>query len=209
VEAASATLQGNFVVVTLEDGRTQAYLVQDVDLHASGLVDPAPKAPPEVAGPLPLPRVQRRSDTLAQVVITDADVKHVSTDGDEPADRASEEGPSTRTPPNGGVVLQVSGLRHQISGGLLTLTGIVRNDGPEPVTALTVRARAVDPSGDASGAGTTRIPGDLAPGKSVGFGMDFPVRGAVTDLEVEAGAVQAGSRFPSGRPAGGASASPR
>ena len=198
LDAVEAEVQGGFVLVTFADGHSQAYLTEDVDLEASGLLPQASAGPAEVARPMTLTRVQRRSENLARVVITDADVAHISTDSMEVVVNAPEPGKPAPLPKGAGVDLAVSGLRHQVSAGLLTVTGLVRNDGKEPITGLSLQAEAVNGAGEAAGTGTTDIPGELASGRSVSFSMEFPVRGAVTDVKVDAGALLLASARPSG-----------
>jgi len=177
--------------VTFQDGHSQAFLLEDVDLEASGLA-PVTSERPGNPGPTSIADARGSADSSSRVTLTDADVNHVRPalrtappeDEGDPAD----EGPQP-------AALLVSDLSQQIAGGVLTLSGRVRNSGGQPVTSVALQAQAVDGQGNVAGSGSTVIPDDIGPGQVVSFTIDFPVSGRVTDVKVSARAAMVDFNF--------------
>lgn len=191
IEVAGATVSGGYLLVTFPDGHTQAFLLEDVDLEASGLTArPADRAAP--TGPTSIADARSSVPASARITLTDADVDHVrAARRSEPGEEEPEQAGDEPRP----AALLVSDLAQQMSGGMMTLTGRVRNSGGQPVTAVTLQAQAVDDQGAVAGSGATSIPDEIAPGGAVSFTIEFPVRGRVTDVKVSARAAIAAFDF--------------
>jgi hypothetical protein len=193
MEAAEVSLQQGLVYVTFANGRMQAYPAEEVDLVASGLVA-ASEGVTEAAEspPVGLAGAISAATEEARVMLTDADVAHVGPGVEEGEEGEGEDEAATgpRT-----AALLVSGLRQEISGAMMDLSGTVTNSGDQGVANITISADAVSSEGATSGRGTTNVAQELPPGGSVNFTMSFPVQGPVSDVRVRASAAVADFEF--------------
>jgi len=192
IEVEKAEVEGGRVLLTLANGRMQAYPVEEVDLAASGLL---PTEDAQGAAATPRKKLVSLSDavssevTEARLKVTDEDVLHVIPGSEVKAEGAEGEG--EQKPGAATASLLVSGLSQQITGSMIDLSGTVKNNGGNPVSSITLEALATDKAGNQVGRGTTVISSELAPDASLGFTMGFPVSGEVADVRVRASAVLA------------------
>jgi len=201
LEVAAARVEGGLVYVTLLDGVMHAYLTEDVDLAASGLAAAVGKAPPPppVAPPSLAAAPGRPEGVTSRFTLTDADVAHVQRSQAEPQSGAGDAttGGVDETPSS--AALSVTGLRREVRGDVLTLSGAVQNQGAKPVSSVNLVALAVDEQGNVQGSGSTTVGRTLTPQASVGFSMSFKVKGPVANVKVRASATVADLSFPQER----------
>jgi hypothetical protein len=70
----------------------------------------------------------------------------------------------------------ISELGHAIEGRTLTVTGLVRNLGPQPIARLVIDASGFGPSGELVTAGSDGVPWVLAPGAGERFTITMPIQ---------------------------------
>lgn len=68
-----------------------------------------------------------------------------------------------------------SEVAHAIEGRTLTVTGLVRNLGQQPLSRLVIDASGFGPSGDLVTAGSDGVPWVLGPGQSERFSIAMPI----------------------------------
>lgn len=184
-----AEVRDGLVWVTFEDGRRQAFTLEDVDLEASGLID----QPTEVASEEPQPRsrlgdvpTEISADTppasTSAMVITDADVEHIEIDAEtgEPANAESR-------------LLVIAKLRMKTVGTKLNVTGMVSNRANMPATQVAVTIVALDNDGNPIGEAGTTLRQPLKAGHTAPFSLIIQGAGSADQLEGSADGV-----FPDG-----------
>lgn len=185
----SMAIKGTFVEVTLPTGAIQRYEAEFVDLVASGLVAPKKETQEEAAnatGAQMSERNGRFSGAIAKgegggVKITDKDVGHVRPGAGQDAETKDEAEPGA-----GRASLAVTDLKQEISPGLVTLNGNVKNTGTVPVTAITIAAQATGADGKAVGRATTSLSQTLAADGSAPFSISVATSGTATNVHVSA-----------------------
>ncbi len=192
VEVARVRVRGAVVEVTLPSGQRLAYLTQDVDLEASGLLGETRQA-----GDPPPPRVldmqaARRPDSGradAALVLTDADVGHVEVQvaavaPPDPGGDGPVEGEAVTSQAPDLELVDVAFAAHD---GVVRVTGAVRNTGEEPRADLPVVAVVTDADGAETGRGAIVLGETLLPGMASRFQLDVAAPGRPHQVAVAAG----------------------
>lgn len=164
LEVASYEQKGNYLVVTLADGKRASYPLASVDLQATAASNAqpvAPTPPPKPEPPRsPFARAVAKPGTPA-ALLTDADVQKVAPVGEEGAstDEKVAESPSRE---EGVVVLGWSG--REAGEGKWEITANLVNQGKTPVHDVAVAVRAMA-EGKALGTGSATYPGVVQAGQ--------------------------------------------
>ncbi|MFN3413237.1 MAG: hypothetical protein ACK42L_04165 [Thermoanaerobaculum sp.] len=164
LEVASYEQKGNYVVVTLGNGKRASYPLTAVDLQATAAANAQPAAPTPPPRPepprSPFAKAVAKAGTPAAVV-TDADVQKVAPAGEEgaPAEEKAVEGSGRE---EGVVVLGWSG--REAGEGKWEITANLVNQGKVPVQNVAVAVRAMA-EGKALGTGSATYPGIVQPGQ--------------------------------------------
>lgn len=164
LEVASYEQKGNYVVVTLPDGKRASYPLAAVDLQATAAANAqpvAPTPPPKPEPPRsPFAKAVAKPGTPA-ALLTDADVQKVAPVGEGEAS-AEEKAGETPTREEGVVVLGWSG--REAGEGKWEITANLVNQGKVPVQNVAVAVRAMA-EGKALGTGSATYPGTVQPGQ--------------------------------------------
>lgn len=164
LEVASYEQKGNYVVVTLPDGRKASYPLAAVDLGATAKAntqsEPAPAAAKPEPPRSPFARAVAKPGTPA-MFLTDADVQKVAPVGGE---ETGAEGTVGETPvrEEGVVVLGWSG--RELGEGKWEILANLVNQGKVPVQNVAVAVRGVV-DGTTVGTGSATYPGTVQPGQ--------------------------------------------
>jgi len=84
--------------------------------------------------------------------------------------------PVTRAAPPLRPTILFSEVAHAIEGRTLTVTGLVRNLGQQPLSRLVIDASGFGPSGELVTAGSDGVPWVLGPGVSERFTITMPIQ---------------------------------
>jgi len=183
-EAASYTVNGSYLMVTLPGGQQVAYDVADVDLEAlraaeSRAAEPAAPATgaPELAGSrgLAMPPADAVPSGIA---ITDQDVKHTWQERGATGEEGGEEaaGDATGPPPGfeqgGGVV--INNLRVTPQGeNRWVVEGDVVNRTASPVSSVRVQLQTIAATGQAPWSAEVAVTNLLPPDETAVFSHSF------------------------------------
>lgn len=164
LEVASYEQKGNYVLVTLPDGKRASYPLTAVDLQATAAANAqpvAPTPPPKPEPPRsPFAKAVAKPGTPAALV-TDADVQKVAPAGEEGAS-SEEKAAETPAREEGVVVLGWSG--REAGEGKWEITANLVNQGKVPVQNVAIAVRAMA-EGKALGTGSATHPGVVQPGQ--------------------------------------------
>lgn len=183
LEAASYTLTGSYLMLTLADGRQVAYDVADVDLDA--LRAESPETEPAAAEGPPRPTLSddgRRQLAMPSeaasggLAITDQDVEHVRGSGTGAAEDEEEAGAAGGTPEGyqtGGRVI-IDNLRVTEQGEDRWLVeGEVINRHSQPVVNVRVQLQTIAAPGERPWSGEVAVARQLPPDEKGVFSHSF------------------------------------
>jgi len=183
-EAASYTVNGSYLMVTLPGGRQVAYDVADVDLDALRAAEgqaAAPAAPatsaPELAGSRGL--AMPAADAVPTgISITDQDVKHTWQERGEAGEEGDAEaataapGPPPGFEQGGGVV--INNLRVTPQGeNRWVVEGDVVNRTPAPVSSVRVQLQTITAAGEPPWTAEVAVTNTLPPDETAVFSHSF------------------------------------
>lgn len=162
LEVASFEQQGNYLVVTFEDGRAQSYPMSMVDMkatdEANGVVrsQPEPATPAAPSSPF-REAVARRGEPVAS--IRDGDVgKTVVPDSEAPKEAKEEK---SKAPAR----VAVTGFTWQLVGqNTWEVTISLANQGEFAASDVSLQVRGLDETGEETGRASGTLAGELAPG---------------------------------------------
>ncbi|MCG6963127.1 MAG: hypothetical protein LJE95_07665 [Acidobacteria bacterium] len=209
IAAKAYTINGSYVMVTLEDGRQVAYDVADVDVAAmqraeaaSSSAEPAPTPPPVASNPFA--KASAASTGAAAMTITDKDVTHVGGTGEAAAgEEENTEGPPKGYQEGGQVVVQGLDIS-EAKPGVWRVQGEVVNRLSVPASDVKVSLEATAKKEPPSKAEAAL--GSLAPGQSSHFLHDFTAQSR-PQVRLRVYWLQAGGEggpAPAGKPGGAA-----
>lgn len=185
-EAASYTLTGSYLMVTLPGGQLVAYDVGDVDLealHAAEAVTEQATAPATAASASEAPGSRTLTMPPAEagpsgIAITDQDVKHTWQERGEAEEEGGEEedGAAPGPPPGfqqgGGVV--INNLRVTPQGeNRWVVEGDVVNRTALPVSSVRVQLQTIAAAGDAPWSAEVAVTNLLPPDETAVFSHSF------------------------------------
>jgi hypothetical protein len=158
--------KGRLIVFTTADGKLSSLRTDEIDLEASR------RATQEAAAPAPAPAPAPRKATI---VLTDADVEHVSepeATTATPTAGAKPEGPAAPTP---GGELAVANWEQKPAGDGLEILGTLNNGSDSTATAIRLTVIAFDEDGRQAARGVATLGNDALPaGQSTTFRVEFP-----------------------------------
>jgi hypothetical protein len=167
------TVEGKLVQFTLPTGALASLRLSEVDLEASDRrTAAAAKAAQRAARPAPTERKK------AVFVLTDADVSHPPSPGDQPAAEgetaATVAGTAAPAAP-GAVAVTAWEQLDAADGNGLEIRGTVRNQGTSPVAGLEIEAIVYDVDGKVLVTQSGQVSaGALAPGRPANFRVSLP-----------------------------------
>lgn len=164
LEVASYEQKGNYVLVTLPDGKRASYPLTAVDLQATAAANAQPVAP------TPPPKPEPPRSPFAQAVakpgtpaalVTDADVQKVAPVGEE---AVPSEDKAAETTIGEESVAVLGWSERQAGEGKWEITASLVNQGKVPVQNVVVAVRATA-EGKTLGTASTTYPGVVQPGQ--------------------------------------------
>lgn len=171
--------QGNLIIVQLADGRAQSYPLTAVDMTATSAANPAAPAPEaeKDKGPRSPFAEAKASEGTGALTVTDKDVSHRYSDGDEAEDQdaGKDQGKGGGSPAQ---VVPKSYAKKSVGEGQWELTVILANIGGSPASGIGLTVRAVDAEGKDVGSAMGTSPDTIEGGQQTTVVVSMPAIGA-------------------------------